>query len=143
MSLCGIFVTVISSLGLAGDRMFYARELKTPIPAVSQPFFGFTHHYYTYTFIGKVTRSGAPCSGAIVRLKLTSPHGDQIREVKASVDGAYRASIVLYGEASESVEWELGITTADDVTRTVSGNYILMNGDWSQTIRKPIELTAI
>jgi hypothetical protein len=130
------------SMSFAGDPLFLAGPAQPRIPPVSEPFFGFTHHFYTYTFSGKAMYNGAICPGMVIIVKLMSPHSEISQQVVADSNGMYQVRIMLYGRPSERVDWELAAIAPDTHEEDLSGNYILMD-NWSAQIDKPINFSSI
>ena len=92
---------------------------------------------YVYTFTGRITCGGNPCSDAYVQVSLLGSDEGPAQQVVPDADGFYQAELTLPGRPDQSMQWVLFASAPHPKTERqaqVSGRFILMEDSPRMTV---------
>lgn len=96
---------------------------------------------YTYVFSGVATVQGQPCANAKVAIRLSTPKGEEVRNILTRADGSYSVTMSLTGAPDDPVRWEIQALSPNFQSVNLDGRLILLD-QTTVTVEKPLNFAA-
>jgi len=104
-----------------------------PQPMVIPPF-------YVCSFSGKAILDGQSYANAKLHIRITSPVGQEERDIQTTADGTYQLSIPINASLNDPIDWEIKWETPDFKTVARSGRQIALVDQPLMTVQASLEL---